>query len=131
MKAKITTTTHDSAIAYDIAEEMTELTGHNFSIIEIHRSANDMYYIIKGEITSEQFDDMRDIENDWVFIEPTNEWVAKYGKKIGEGYSRTEHSLAFLYVIYNFQAERYMVLVSDGKNGYEVEYPEEVAKKTS
>jgi len=130
MKAKINTTTHDVQIAWELAKEMAELTGNEFRVKDVHRSKDSMHYIITGEITSEQFDEMKDIENDWVFYDLTNGWVAKYGKKIKSEYSRREHSLEFFYNFYKFQAECYIVLVSGDSEEHEVEYPEGLAKTT-
>jgi hypothetical protein len=128
MKTKIVTTQAVRETAFDIAEEMSEMLGIVFTVLYNQSRLGD-FYRIEGEITAEQFEEMPDIENEWLFENPTNEWVAKFGKMVDTEYSKTIKDTVFYCNIYLFGGSRYQVLVS-GEMGekYNVEEPEDFAR---
>jgi hypothetical protein len=129
MKTKIVTTQAIRETAYDIAEEMTEMLGTEFTVTLVEGMPLGDYYRIEGEITAEQFEEMPDIENEWLFENPTNEWVSKFGKLSDTEYSKTIKDTVFYYNTYLFGGSHYQILVSGEMGGkYDVEEPEDIAR---
>ncbi len=123
MKARILTTAPNEGTAIQIAGEMTEKTGNPFNFMNVSM-IDASFWRIEGMISDEDFISMPALEDEFIFINPSNEWVFKFGKYLRSEYSRTIKGVPFYWNTFEFAGDTYQLLVSGEGTEQEVEDPE-------